>query len=93
MRAAQELFGKEAADPSIAKLIWAVNLGFYVLCNILFVLAIIYSLAVMSLLIWPHSLIKVLQIPAVCAENSTLLTGSQLFVHALSTSHMFCVRA
>lgn len=55
----QELFGAEASDPMIAKLIWAVNLGFYVICNVLFVLAVIYAIAVILLLLFPHSLVKV----------------------------------
>lgn len=40
-------------------MISAVNMSLYVLCNVLFLLALVYSFGVMSLVIWPHSLVKV----------------------------------
>jgi hypothetical protein len=55
----RDIFGEEAADPDVAKIIWAINIFFYVLCNVLFILAVIYAIAVMSLVIFPHSLVKV----------------------------------
>lgn len=55
----KEMFGPEAHDPIIAKAIPLISIGIYVVCNILFILAVIYSIAVMSLVIFPHSLVKV----------------------------------
>jgi hypothetical protein len=55
----KDVFGPEATDPTVAKAIVLMNVLFYAVCNVLFFLAIIYSIAVMSLIIWPHSMVKV----------------------------------
>lgn len=55
----KEMFGSEASDPIINKGIFFIDLGIMILCNVLFVLAVIYAIAVMMLIIFPHSLVKV----------------------------------
>lgn len=55
----KDVFGAAADDDMGMKIIWSVNVFMYIICNILFLLAVIYSFAVMSLCLWPHSLVKV----------------------------------
>jgi len=69
-----EFFGAKAEDELVARLIWGINVGLYVTCNILFLLALIYSFAVMSLVIWPHSLVKV-YLTKEMEEEGNPLTG------------------
>jgi hypothetical protein len=54
-----DFFGEAAQDPTISKCIYGVNIFLYLLCNFLFLLAVIYSFAVMSLVVFPMSLVKV----------------------------------
>merc|ERR1711966_251988 len=55
----KDVFGAAAEDEMGHRIIWGVNLILYIVCNILFLLAVIYAFAVMSLCLWPHSLVKV----------------------------------
>lgn len=54
-----DFFGEAAEDPTIKKVIYGVNIFLYILCNLLFLLAVIYSFAVMSMVVFPMSLVKV----------------------------------
>jgi hypothetical protein len=55
----EDFFGAAAKDETIAKFIYGFNLFLYILCNLLFLLAVIYSFAVMSLVVFPMSMVKV----------------------------------
>jgi hypothetical protein len=54
-----DFFGEAAKDETIQKIITGLNIFMYILCNLLFLLAVIYSFAVMSLVVFPMSLVKV----------------------------------
>lgn len=54
-----DFFGEAAQDETISKCIYGLNIFMYILCNLLFLLAVIYSFAVMSLVVFPMSLVKV----------------------------------
>jgi len=54
-----DFFGEAAQDPTVLKCIYGLNIFLYILCNLLFLLAVIYSFAVMSLVVFPMSLVKV----------------------------------
>ena len=54
-----DFFGEAAQDETVAKCIAGLNIFMYILCNLLFLLAVIYSFAVMSLVVFPMSLVKV----------------------------------
>jgi len=54
-----DFFGEAAEDPTIIKCIYGLNIFMYILCNLLFLLAVVYSFAVMSLVVFPMSLVKV----------------------------------
>lgn len=54
-----DFFGEAAKDETISKCIYGLNIFMYILCNLLFLLAVIYSFAVMSLVVFPMSLVKV----------------------------------
>ena len=55
----QDFFGDAAKDEFVSKLIWGIDLSLGLICNLLFLIAIVYSLAVMILVIFPTSILKV----------------------------------
>jgi len=54
-----DFFGEAATDPTVLKCIYGLNIFMYILCNLLFLLAVVYSFAVMWLVVFPMSLVKV----------------------------------
>ncbi|EKX46460.1 hypothetical protein GUITHDRAFT_152360 [Guillardia theta CCMP2712] len=56
----QDFFGPTAnSDVVIQRIIIGINVFLYLLCNLLFLFAVVYSFAVMGLVIFPHAIVKV----------------------------------
>ncbi len=57
--ATQDFFGEAAKDEFVSKLIWGIDLSLGIICTLLFITAVVYALAVMVLVIFPTSILKV----------------------------------
>ncbi len=67
----QDFFGEAAKDEFVSKLIWGIDLSLGLVCNLLFIIAIVYALAVMYLVVLPTSILKV------CCKAAALRALSQ----------------
>uniref|UniRef100_A0A6T7XSN5 Uncharacterized protein n=1 Tax=Cryptomonas curvata TaxID=233186 RepID=A0A6T7XSN5_9CRYP len=54
-----DFFGDAAKDEFVSKLIWGIDLSLGLICNLLFIIAVVYAFAVMFLVILPTSILKV----------------------------------
>ena len=55
----QDFFGDAAKDQFVSKLIWGIDLSLGLICNLLFLIAVVYAVVVMILVIFPTSILKV----------------------------------
>jgi len=54
-----DFFGEAANDEIVSKIIFGINLSLGIICNLLFIVSIIYALALMWMIVFPTSIIKV----------------------------------
>jgi len=54
-----DFFGDVAKDQFVSKLIWGIDISLGLICNLLFIIAVVYAFAVMLLVMFPTSILKV----------------------------------
>jgi hypothetical protein len=55
----QDFFGEAANDDTVSKIIIGINVAMGIICNLLFIISVIYAIALMWMVIFPTSILKV----------------------------------